>query len=147
MADAPWNKLKTIVRKWHELALQEIRTKSFEESWFDFVESWKQVRWAADEGPFQDILAKAVATTPPVALKYENPKIRLLISLCCELQKSAGDKPFYLAARKAAEVLGLEHPTQACRLLSGLEADGIIELTLKGSLAKRKASEFRYLPS
>ena len=94
MADAPWDKLKTVVRQWHELALPEIRTKPFDDSWFEFVESWKAIRWAANQGPFEDILAKAVATTPPVALKYENPQIRLLVSLCCELPSAAVGQSF-----------------------------------------------------
>jgi len=70
---------------------------SFEESWFDFAEAWDKVRFPAGAGPMDEIYRRALRADPPeVATQYESPKLRLLIALCRELQRTCGDGPFYL---------------------------------------------------
>ncbi len=87
--------------------------------------------------------AKA-AKLPELALGYESGKVRLLVALCRELQRAAGDGPFYLAARTAGRLLEVEYTT-AWRWLTGLCHDEVLALVTSGSQAERKANRYRYL--
>ena len=48
---------------------------------------------------------------------------QLLVGICRELQRRAGDAPFFLGCRTAAELLGVEHNT-AARWLPGAAGNG-----------------------
>ena len=92
---------------------------------------------------------KAVRAKPPkrIVKGYpDNAKLHLLASLCRELQKAAGNGPFYLASRTAGGLLKVSH-TQANRWLYLLVADGILKEIEKGGTSKnpRNATRFRYL--
>ena len=90
-------------------------------------------------------LARALAAEPPeIALQYESPKVRLLVTFCRELQREVGDEPFFLSARGAAGICEVT-PAWAAQWLRGLVEDGVLELVAKGDFGKHKASEFRYL--
>ena len=139
LVDAPAAALKPYLRQWHQAALPKIRTKAFEDSWFDFAEGWSKVRHPMGSGPMGEILKRAVAAEPPaVAMQYEQPALRLLVSLCRELQREAGRRPFYLSVRTAAEQIGVS-PSQAATWLNGLVIDGILKLVRKGDRRKRKS--------
>jgi hypothetical protein len=70
--------------------------------------------------------------------------VLLLAALCRELQRTAGPRPFYLDCRTAGQLLHIHHTT-AWRLLTVLCADGILAAGDKGSRARGKANEYRYL--
>ena len=92
-----------------------------------------------------DIFRRAVAADPPAAaMQYEQEQLRLLVSLCRELQREAGKRPFYLSVRTAAEQVGVS-PRHAARWLKGLVIDNILKLVRKGDRRKRQASEYRYV--
>ena len=142
--DAPAVALKPIVRQWHQAALPKIRTKPFDDSWFDFAEGWNKVKHPIGAGPMGDILKRAVAADPPaVAMQYEQAQLRLLVSLCRELQREAGRHPFFLSVRTAAEQVGVS-PSHAATWLNGLVIDGILKRVRTGVLRTRKSSEYRY---
>lgn len=69
--------------------------------------------------------------------------VRLLAALCRELQRTAGDEPFFLGCRTAGGLLGVNH-VQAWRWMYLLQAEGLLEVTERGSQCKNKASRFRY---
>ncbi len=143
--DAPATALKPYLRQWHKAALPRIRTKPFEDSWFDFAESWEKVKHPIGAGPMGDILKRAVAADPPiVARQYEQNQLRLLVSLCRELQREAGKRPFYLSVRTAAEQIGIS-PSHAATWLNGLVIDNILKRVRRGDRRKREASEYRYM--
>jgi hypothetical protein len=152
LADAPVDSLKPYVRQWHQQALPHITTKPFEETWIDFFSAWPKVKFPKGAEPMVAVLERAKAATPPrAAAQYESPGVRLLVSLCRELQRMAGDQPFFLGCRTAAGLLGLknrngedDHVT-AWRWLRLLMHDKIIEEVEKGDRAKRRASRYRYL--
>ncbi len=143
LANADVRALKPYVQEWHSRALPFIATKSFEETWLDFVEGWRKVKYAAGEEPvamvYQASLEKAL---PAAADQYETIELRRLVALCRELQRAAGSNPFYLAGRTAAELLGVPH-TQAARWLRLLILDDVLELIAAGT--RHKAAEYRYL--
>ena len=145
LADLDAEQLLPIVKTWHKEALSRIATKAFDESWFDFRYAWEHVERASNEGPIAMTYARAIQQDPPrCSLRYEQEALRRLVSLCRELQAEAGDKPFFLAGRTAAELIGVEHRT-AARWLQMLRQDGVLELVCAGS--RHKASEYRYVKS
>ncbi len=145
LADAHPRDLKRYVRQWHKAALPVIGTKPFEETWIDFSRAWPKVKYPAGSGPLWDIFGKAeAAPVPPGASEYEQPQLRLLISICRELQRVAKDRPFFLSCRTAGRLLGVDHHT-AWRWLFLLVQDGVLDLVSVGQLSTGKASEYRYM--
>jgi hypothetical protein len=57
--------LKPYVREWHRGALPNIRTKPFEETWFDFAEAWEKVKFPAGAGAMDMIFANAMQAEFP----------------------------------------------------------------------------------
>lgn len=145
LAHADPRALEPLVREWHQRALPFIGTKPFEETWIDFLRAWPRVKYPKGTEPMAQAFARAVNMSPPaVAERYEQPKLKLLVSLCRELQGGAGEGPFYLSVRTAAGLVGVDIST-ASRWLFGLEQDRILEIVTRGNQRERKASRFRYI--
>lgn len=145
LTDAPATELKPYVREWHRRALPHIRTKPFEESWFDFAEAWEKVKYPKGEEPIAMVFAEVVeADLPEVAQQYEQQQLRSLVALCRELQRACGMGPFFLSTRTAGQLLGVHYAT-ASRWLRGLRHDGILKLVSPGSREEGRASRYRYL--
>jgi hypothetical protein len=99
------------------------------------------------EGVVEAAFRRAVAgVPPPMAVElYDEPPVLLLAGLCRELQRAAGDEPFYLDCRTAGRLCGVPRMT-AWRLLAVVfVADGILEPGAKGSQATRRANEYRFV--
>lgn len=136
------------VKKWHELALVNIRTKDFAETWFDFLVAWDNVNYFEGVNPMV-IYEHAIKLEPPkkVALIYpDNQKIQNLAVLCREMQKACDDKPFFLSARTAAGLLEIS-AMQANRYLRLLVKEDVLVIVEKGGTKEnpRKATRFRYV--
>ncbi len=147
LASADLPTLRPVVVEWHRQALPFITTKAFTETWADFIDAWARVKFPAGQGVVDAAFQRAVASKPPpkaVAL-YAEPPVLLLASLCRELQRIAGDGPFFLDCRTAGRLVGFHHAT-AWRLLTVvLPADGILAGGAKGSKGTHKANEYRYI--
>ena len=134
--------LKHIVREWHRRALPFITTKSFDDTWLEFHNAWKNAKfpkWGIDEA---EILREVDAGPLPIAaMEYEDPHLRQLLKLCQVLQRHAGDAVFPLSCRKAGEWLGMNYKqaNKWLRLLTILE---IISVVTPGT--KAKATRYRY---
>jgi hypothetical protein len=143
LANADDDSLRRIVEWWHEVALPVITTKAFEETWFDFRNAWRAVKFPAGKEPIAMMYATAISRPmPKCAEKYEQTQLRCLVALCRELQQEAGDDPFYLAGRIAAEHIGVDHKT-AARWLRMLCMDDVLRLHERGT--RHSASEYHYL--
>lgn len=70
--------------------------------------------------------------------------MQLLVRVCRELQTDWGDRPFFLSARTAAEILGTDAKS-AWRQLLVLQFDGLIKLDEKGKLRGRRANTWRFM--
>ena len=71
----------------------------------------------------------------------------MLAAVCRELQRSAGEMPFFIGTRDAARIaMGAPHPQNGSRILEALAEFGVIHCVKKG-IAKPggDASEYRYL--
>jgi len=129
--------------------MPNIRTKEFEETWIDFLKAWPIIRYAKGEEPMAKMFEKAIELEPPkIAVeKYpDHSKLKILVSLCRELQRAAGDDPFYLSVRTAGRLLNIT-PVTANRWLFLLLSDGILKLVSKGGTAEtvRQASRYQYV--
>ena len=144
-ADANPNDLRPFAKRWHELALPVICTLPFEETWIDFLRGWPRVKFPKGAEPLADVVARAMAAAVPDAAKrYEQRPLRLLVAICRELQRTAGNDVFFLSCRTGGRLVGVDHTT-ANRWLFLLVADGILAEVEKGDRAKRRASRYRYV--
>jgi hypothetical protein len=135
--------LNPIIERWHAMAAAILGDMLLDEVRIDFLRAWPRVKHAAGTGPMHDIFARAQRrAVPEVALKYQQPKLRLLVALCWELQEYAGDRAWPLGCRQAGELLGVSHTT-AANWLFLLVQDGVLELVSVGSEIGVKASEYR----
>lgn len=141
-------RFKRVVKAWHRKSLPRIATKPFEDSWFEFIDAWANVKYASGCGPLYVAIETARRAPPPAcALQYEdNEQLVLLVKLCRELQRISDGKPFFLDCRKAGELIGIDH-VKAWRYLRGLaqESPPILQIVSTGSRAKGKANEYFYL--
>lgn len=145
LADVPIRDLKPIVRLWWQSALIVIGTKAFAETWADFVRAYRNAKFPPDMEMTPMLMLARQAECPPEALDYDSDDFRLLVSLCRELQRACGPRPFFLSVRTAGSLLGID-PSTASRWLECLVADGILRVVEKGNQTTRKATRFRYLP-
>ncbi|MHB8953847.1 MAG: bifunctional DNA primase/polymerase [Pirellulaceae bacterium] len=144
-ATAEPRELKPYVQRWHQLARPMIRTKPFEETWIDFLRAWPKVKFPKGAEPMVEIMERVrVADLPSESLQFEQEKLRLLVAICRELQRSAGTQPFFLSCRTAGQLLGVNHK-QAWRWLFLLVEEGLLYVVRKGQQGSGPATRFRYL--
>ena len=79
------------------------------------------------ENPLDLAVSRAKGAPLPEVPSFSDKRIRLLVSICRELQKITGANPFYLPTRKLGEVLEI-HWTRVAKWLRALEVLGIIRL-------------------
>lgn len=143
--DVPTRLLEGHVREWHRRALPNIRTKPFEETWGDFLYAWQNAKYPAGQEPISMIYMQALKLEPPeCATRYDTAELCNLVALCRELQRVAGDKPFFLDCRTAGRLIGVDRQTANRWLTLVLTTDEVVKRTCKG--CRGKASEYRYLP-
>ena len=72
---------------------------------------------------------------------------RRLAAVCCELQRAAGNAPFFISMRDAARIAtGQRHAETGRRLLEALSVFGVIRCVKRGDARPGgNASEYRYL--
>lgn len=139
----PLGALRPIVAEWHRRALPTIRTKPLDETWSDFVAAWPLVRFPFGADPIAEVVGAALAAPDPAeAMLYDTREARLLVRACRELQRRAGDKPFFLSCRQAGTIAGTSHVVGAA-FLKMLVADGVLSIA-KGHTASR-ARRYRYV--
>lgn len=146
LCEATAKQLEPYVRQWHRQALPVIDTKPVEETLIDFHHGWENVKYPKGQEPMTLIFAKASACYPVEAEKYESNDVRLLMSLCRELQRATGDGPFYLSCRTAGRLMGADYKNVS-RWLNYLAREQVLQVVEKGSAKTQKATRWRYLYS
>jgi hypothetical protein len=111
----------------------------------EFLNAYRKAKFP----PGSRTLAKAwapaqKATPPPEAMQFQNPELRLLVSLCRELQLEAGERPFYLASRTARKLLGHESHSTAALWLGAPVGLDILRIVEPGRM--NRATRYFYLP-
>jgi hypothetical protein len=138
---------KPIVQKWYQLSLGKIRTQEWAVTWVDFLNGFNNVKIAHGEDAVAIAVDRAISNgTPPEVPESESAEIRLLASVCRELQRIKGDKPFFLSCRSAEGFLGVPK-SNAALMLKYLCFEGLLKVVEKGKLTKDggRATRYRYL--
>jgi hypothetical protein len=133
--------LNYVVDRWHSIALPYIRTKPFKVSMDSFTHAWNSVRFPPGCS-MALVLARARAS--PVIGMLGPFGVGVLAAVCRGLQHDSGPEPFYLACRKAGDLLEVSHMT-ANRWLRQLTSAGVIEVIVKGTKNTMQATTFRYV--
>jgi hypothetical protein len=137
---------KDVVQAWYETYLTNIVDEkgeqlSFDEVWLQFLDAWPKAMYPKGM-LLPTALDRARADTPPEAEGYNNPRVKLLVSICYQLQLIQGNKPFWLSTYDAGRIVGRTQ-NWGSKMLSGLVRAGVLELIKQGK--GNQASRFRYI--
>lgn len=141
--DASEVERRALVQQWHKAHYEVIRTKAFSVSWDDFERAFRSVRVLPGETMTRLLTnVNLHAPLPPslIAMGY-GPHEAPLWHACRALQMHAGDDPFYISSRTAAELMGHSDHKSAAAMLRTFVRDGVLQLVSKG--AGRVASRYR----
>jgi len=138
---------REIFGRWYDEAAPFLRGEIPREDYFvEFLNSYRAAKYPIGDA---DLLAWERALQnplpPDVLPHFQKPETRLLLGLCVELQRIAGDQPFFLSCRTASKFLGHCTHRTAASWLSAFVSDGVLEEITKGSEATKKASRYRWL--
>jgi hypothetical protein len=145
---------KPLIKHWHDAVWPRTsRSKTFDDSWDNFVESWEGacVPLGGDLAALAFDLARTDPVPPSALAAFTDPKRHLLAAACRRLQLMVGDSDFSLSARQVAKGLGLEGDTApgiAHRLLKGLCMAQILQCAFRGTPGpggKDSAARWRYI--
>jgi hypothetical protein len=127
-----------VVRDWHTAARPRA---TFTEVWAEFVVAWPKVKYAAGEGLFEVVVARA-SDQAYWPREYDEPQTNHLLAVCHELGRGVPGGVFYLSARTAMRVCGFGNAMTASTRLRVLQADGWIQLVEKHT--KTRAARYRF---
>ena len=143
LATATPAELRAHALAWHKAAAPAMSGEHGpDDTWADFWYGWERVKYPHGAGPLAEALNRGDAAEPPACAAEYGEAARRLAGLCRELQRVAGDGPFYLAYRSTGDLLGIDR-NRAGRLLGMLVADGVLNLISKGRTGR--ASEYRFV--
>jgi hypothetical protein len=131
LADKPFAELKPIVRRWYDMALKQIGTQNFTETWTDFIIAWPRATTPLFQSSLSSAWTAAQADDPPPeAADYDHPDVQRLVCLCWQLARHKGT--FYLSMHSAAGLLGV-HAKQVQRWLLMLQAEKLLAVVKPGN--------------
>jgi hypothetical protein len=133
-------KLRPYVKEWWKRAEPHMLTKDWGVTWGDFSRAWVRVRHPEGTDVLARALEAAEAADPPAWAADYGPSQKLLASLCRELQRMAGDQPFFLSCAKAGDCVGVDQRT-AWSYFNGFIADGVLIKHTEGT--KHRATRWR----
>jgi hypothetical protein len=84
------------------------------------------------------------APLPEAAKQFSDPRIQILVGVCFQLQKLAGNSPFFLSVRGCAEIYGTKRLETASAILNGFVSRDILHVAEKGLPGKGRATRFWY---
>ena len=137
--------LDTVFDVWYGQAkefLKDGQTK--EEYYMEFMNACEKAKFPLGGVKVAEAWAKAKSQPlPSEAMKFENPKIRLLIAFLKELQVMAGTQPFFITLRDCAALLHQESHSTVDKWIGALRKLGYIKVAKPGN--ERHASRYFYI--
>jgi hypothetical protein len=128
-----------IIQRWQ--SVNQSRLDHSHDYLAEFFDKLSLVRFPPGRALFNAYEAAKKQSAPKQTMRLSRD-VQLLACLCRELQREAETKPFFLAGRSAAKVLGKPHETVASWLRT-LQYLGVISLVSKGQ--RGFASRYRYI--
>jgi hypothetical protein len=143
----PIERLQAICSLWFKKTPNPFLSHSFEDYFMEFLSCYKDVRFPMGTGDtLKEALERARANPnpPPECALVSDPQKKLLIGLCYELQRQAGNEPFFVSARDCEKLLG--QPWRTCAYwLNGFVVLGILQIVEKADKKRRRSTRFRYI--
>lgn len=137
--DADPKSMRPIVEVWHALAIDNIRTKPFDDTFEDFLHAWSGV--TSTKKTIE--IAFAAAESDPVpafAEQYPSRSMKLLIRVCRRLQNEHPND-WYVSVNDAAKFLGITVQSASARFQT-LVRDGVLAVVKEHT--STRARRYRY---
>ena len=137
--------LEAYISEWYRRARPVIRSKGFEKTELAFYDAWTNAETPLTDDQFVVWIRPALVGPDPEWLRavFFPESGKRLLRVCAALQERAGDAPFFLAARTAASVLGVE-PPYVSELFKRLVKAGYLEVVEKGTYGTKLATTWLY---
>ena len=138
--------LKKVFELWAEAAQPFWRAgQSWDEYWFEFLDACDRARLGLEENPLPKAWETAQRAEPPheAVAAVTDPRLRLLISFCREMQIMSGTRPFFIPTRWLGERYGVSH-SQAALWLRGLRLSRILVVATAGT--ETRCPRYFYAP-
>jgi len=137
--------LESIFDEWYKRSREFLRDGQTREEYFvEFMNACERAKFPLGGAKVAEAWAKAESQPPPSeAMKFENPKIRLLIAFLKELQVMAGTQPFFITLRDCAALLHQESHSTVDKWIGALRKLGYIKVAKPGN--ERHASRYFYI--
>jgi hypothetical protein len=143
----PEEESRKIFDAWYDRAkpfLREGQTR--DDYWFEFLYGYKRVKHPLGEDVIERAWVEAQKMPiPKIAGQFEQGEVRLLVSLCRELQRIAGREPFFISCRTVQRLFHHETHGTGARWLRGLCDSKIIKVDEQGGPDSNRASRYKYL--
>jgi hypothetical protein len=140
-----------ILERWCKLAVRNGVDVSLDEIESEMATIWPKVRFAAGEDVVGTCWA-AISTTrhrpPACANAYRHPKVKQLISLCCELQKANGaERTFFLTCEDASRFLGtsVEQAGRWLRMLRRVGPKQVLRLVEAHKFGEKLPNRYKFI--
>ena len=137
--------LRDVFNRWYALATDYLRPEqSHDEYMTDFMDKYATAKIPLGDGVIPQAwkLAQEKPLPPEAIENFQDPKIRLIVALCWELQHIAGQEPFFLSARTVQHLLKQESHATAARWLRSFCVLKILTEIEKGGGVR--ASRYRF---
>ena len=138
--------LKKVFELWAEGAQPFWRAgQSWDEYWFEFLDARDRACFGLEESPLPMAWEAAQRAEPPreAVEAVQDPRLRLLISFCRQLQILSGERPFFIPTRWLGERFGVSH-SKAALWLRGLRHSRILNVVAAGT--ETRSPRYFYTP-
>lgn len=126
LKDTPKKELKPFVQLWFDDALRVITTKDFDETWSDFLHSFKRAELPLFD--LRQVLQSVdMDNLPAIASIFNAPKTKRLIGFCWALANLHPQRRFFLSTYDIADLIPGFYPMSAWRMLRMFEVENIIK--------------------
>ena len=124
---------REICKAWHDTYVAIIGTKGFAITWGDFQRAWSKVKYTTP------VLEDCLIILPPLPdierLRDYGIEAMHLMQICIALANHHEPEPFFLACRKASELIGLSHYDSA-KLLRLFVDEGWLQVVTPHTTAR-----------
>lgn len=136
--EEPVENFEYLLQNWYTYVLQNIRTKDYKITRYDFYHAWKSVKQ-----PFNSKMSIAMSLKDNIKipnfvndLKYEDLSLEAF-KVCAALHVYHRGEPFFISSRKAAEYINTNH-SDAAKFLKILVNDKILSITKQNTRTKAR---------